>query len=219
MIPNLASLVTLEIVDTARCTSVTTKLVSPQCFKRQSVFPIKITPLMTTTLMAARCNYQPWWRHQMETFSALLAICAGNSPVSGEFPTQRPVTRSFDDYYDLCPNKRLSKQSWGWWFETRSRPLCRHRNDCFWRTPWGRIYCRRQMISQNRWYINIFRMQKLIRFVLVMNQHWFLRDFPEWWGGGGGGGGGVNKTALEVRAWMNNYIPLCFIQNYFCNLC
>ena len=36
------------------------------------------------------------WRHQMEAFSALLAICAGNSPVTGEFPTQRPVTRSFD---------------------------------------------------------------------------------------------------------------------------
>ena len=37
-----------------------------------------------------------WWRHQMETFSALLAICAGNSPVSGEFSVQTPVTRSFD---------------------------------------------------------------------------------------------------------------------------
>ena len=37
----------------------------------------------------------------METFSALLAICAGNSPVPGEFPTQRPVTRSFDVYFDL----------------------------------------------------------------------------------------------------------------------
>ena len=33
---------------------------------------------------------------KMETCSALLAICAGNSPVTGEFPTQRPVTRSFD---------------------------------------------------------------------------------------------------------------------------
>ena len=69
-----------------------------------------------------------WWRHQMETFSTLLAICAGNSPVPGEFPTQRPVTRSFDVYFDLRPNKRLSKQSWGWWFETQSRPLWRHRN-------------------------------------------------------------------------------------------
>ena len=46
----------------------------------------------------------------METFSALLALCAGNSPVTGEFPTQRPVTRSFDVFYDLRLNKRLSKQ-------------------------------------------------------------------------------------------------------------
>ena len=69
-----------------------------------------------------------WWRHQMETFSALLAICAGNSPVPGKFPTQRPVTRSFDVYFDLRPNKRLSKQSLSWWFETLSPPLWRHRN-------------------------------------------------------------------------------------------
>ena len=65
----------------------------------------------------------------MEPFSALMAICAGNSPVPGEFPTQRPVTRSFDVYFDLCPNKRLSKKSWGWWFETASCLLWRHRND------------------------------------------------------------------------------------------
>ena len=69
-----------------------------------------------------------WWRHQMEAFSALLAICAGNSPVPGEFPTQRPVTQSFDVYFDLRLNKRLCKQSWGWWFETLLCPLWRHRN-------------------------------------------------------------------------------------------
>ena len=45
----------------------------------------------------------------METFSALLAICAGNSPVPGEFPTQRPLTRSFDVFFDLRLNKRLSR--------------------------------------------------------------------------------------------------------------
>ena len=67
------------------------------------------------------------WRHQIETFSALLALCVGNSPVTGEFPTQMPVTRSFDVFFHLCLNKRLSKQSWGWWFETPSRPLWRHR--------------------------------------------------------------------------------------------
>ena len=69
-----------------------------------------------------------WWRHQMETFSALLAICAENSPVPGEFPAQRPVTRSFDVFFDLRLNKRLSKQWWGWWFETLSHSLWRHRN-------------------------------------------------------------------------------------------
>ena len=65
----------------------------------------------------------------METFSALLAICVGNSPVPCEFLAQRPVTRRFDVFFDLRLNKRLSKQSWGWWFETLSRPLWRHRNE------------------------------------------------------------------------------------------
>ena len=65
----------------------------------------------------------------METFSALLSICAGNSPVPGEFPAQRPVTRSFDFFFDLRWIKGLYKQSWGWWFETISRPLWRPSND------------------------------------------------------------------------------------------
>ena len=68
----------------------------------------------------------------MEAFSALLALCEGNSPVTGEFPTQRPVTRSFDVFFDLGLNKRLSKQSWGWWYETPSRSLWRHCNDTLW---------------------------------------------------------------------------------------
>ena len=64
----------------------------------------------------------------METFSALLAICAGNSPVTGEFLAQRSVTRSFDVFFDLRLKKCLSKQGCGWWFETPSRPLWRHCN-------------------------------------------------------------------------------------------
>ena len=67
----------------------------------------------------------------METFSALLVLCAGNSPVTGEFPAHRPVTRSFDIFFDLCLNKRLSKQSWGWWFETPSRSLWHESNGEF----------------------------------------------------------------------------------------
>ena len=67
-----------------------------------------------------------WWRHQMETFSALLAIYAGNSPVPGEFPAQRPVTRSFDVFFDLRLNQQLSKQWRRWWFETPLRSFWRH---------------------------------------------------------------------------------------------
>ena len=57
--------------------------------------------------------YFSWWCHQMETFSALLAICAGNSPVPSEFPAQRPVTWNFDVFFDLRLNKRLSKNNRG----------------------------------------------------------------------------------------------------------
>ena len=64
------------------------------------------------------CFTRAWWLHQMETFSALLALCAG-----------RPVTRSFDVFFDLRLNKRSSKQSWGWWFQTPSRSSWRHCND------------------------------------------------------------------------------------------
>ena len=46
------------------------------------------------------------WCHQMETFSVLLALCEGNPLVTGEFPSQRPVTRSFDVFFDLCLNNR-----------------------------------------------------------------------------------------------------------------
>ena len=47
----------------------------------------------------------------METFSVLLAFCGGNSAVTGEFPTQRPVTRSFDVFFDMRLNKRLRKRT------------------------------------------------------------------------------------------------------------
>ena len=71
---------------------------------------------------------ESWWRHQMETFSALLVLCAGNSPVTGEFPAQRPVTQSFDVFFNLRLNNRLSNQSWDWWSEKLSRLLWRHCN-------------------------------------------------------------------------------------------
>ena len=53
-----------------------------------------------------------------------------NWPFVRAVNSQRSVTRSFDIFFDLRLNKRLSEQSWGWWFETLSCPLWRHRNDC-----------------------------------------------------------------------------------------
>ena len=56
-------------------------------------------------------------------------------------PHKRPVTWSFDVFFDLRLNKRLSKQSWGWWFETLSRSLWRHRNgDNSWFPVMRRIF-------------------------------------------------------------------------------
>ena len=66
-----------------------------------------------------------WWRHEMETFSALLVFCAGNSPVTGEKGQRRRVLM----FSLICAlNKRWNRQSWIWWFETPSRPLWRHCN-------------------------------------------------------------------------------------------
>ena len=61
-----------------------------------------------------------WWRHQMETFFALLALCAGNSLVTGEFPSQCPVTRSFNVFF-IC--------AWinGWANNREARDLRRYR--------------------------------------------------------------------------------------------
>ena len=72
---------------------------------------------------AVLCFFSPWWN-----IFRVTGHCAGNSSVPGEFPAQRPVTRSFDVFFDLRLNKWLSKQPWGWWFETLSCPLWRHSN-------------------------------------------------------------------------------------------
>ena len=102
-----------------------------------------------------------WWRHQMEAFSALLALCAGNSPVPDEFPTQRPVTRSFDVFFDLRPNKQLSKHSWGWWFETLSCSLWRH--------------CNGTDIWTGSWFSYIYSLERFKPLILnLLHRHLFL---------------------------------------------
>ena len=85
------------------------KLLKTLCFSTCSLEIIQWNVHCFTPVDLVRSGESAWWRHQMETFSASLAICAGNSPVAGEFPTQRPVTRSFDVFFHL---------PLGWWFET-----------------------------------------------------------------------------------------------------
>ena len=99
------------------------RICNVSCVWRLRLWCLSLTPCDVCVIVE-----RPWWRHQMETFSALLANCAGNSPATDEFRAQSPVTRSFDVFFDLPLNERLSKHSWGWWFVTLSGPLWRHSN-------------------------------------------------------------------------------------------
>ena len=66
------------------------------------------------------------WHLMMTSSNGTIFRVTG--PLCGEFPAKRPVARSFGVFFDLCVNKRLSKQSWCWWFETLSRSFWRHHN-------------------------------------------------------------------------------------------
>ena len=125
----------------------------------------------------------------METFSALLAICAGNSPGHA----QKPVTRSFDVFFDLCLNKRLSKHSWGWWFETLSGPLWHH---CY------VMLVNTQKPEQNSWHFEddtfkcIFLNEKLN---LWTKRNWNVLEFIT----------GENKSALLYCHETSHYMSHC----------
>ena len=69
--------------------------------------------------------------HSMQPTDIMTSSNGNIFRVTGPFPSQRPMTRSFDVFFDLRLNKRLSKQSWGWWFETPSGSIWRHCNELF----------------------------------------------------------------------------------------
>ena len=105
-----------------------------------------------------------WWRHQMETFDASLAFCAGNWPVTGEIPARRPVTQSFGVSL-ICAWKS------GWVNNRDAGDLRRHRAHynvivmmvlSYWNSP---------LISR---YITIPRECQKSRSVI------FLTVFPHW---------------------------------------
>ena len=138
----------------------------------------------------------------METFSALLAICAGNSPVPGEFPAQRPVTRSFDVFFDLRLNKRLSKQPWGWWFETPAWSLWRHRN------VWKGLNILR---SARQWYCR-FRCKKSKRFFNYKINSNETRSREVWvWMSFGDKSSNVPATGLTLVRWFIYHVHMLTI--------
>ena len=121
--------------------------------------------------------------------STLLAICVRNSPVTGEFPAQRPATWSFDVFFEVCMNKRLSKQSWGWWFEMPLGSLWRHIN--VFHIPHS--YLLQSLELPWAWIIFI-----TAGFWLFLHNVWDLLKF----------------STIEIRAWMINDIHMKMLCNY-----
>ena len=118
------------------------------CYLRVYVATLKVkTTIYWRTASAAEITHastifgQHWlkwwlaacWHHMMTSsngniFRVTGPLC-GEFTGPGEFPAQRPVTQSFDVFFHLRLNKRLSKQPWDWWFETPGWSLWRHRNE------------------------------------------------------------------------------------------
>ena len=69
-----------------------------------------------------------WWRHLNGNIFRATGPLWRESTGHRWIPSQRPVTWSFDVFFDLCLDRRLSKQSRRCWFETPSRSFWRHRN-------------------------------------------------------------------------------------------
>ena len=119
-----------------------------------------------------------WCRNRMETFSALVALCVGNSPVTGQFPSRRPVKRSFDAFFDLRLNKLLRKPSRRRWFES-SRSLWRHYNG---QIPFpGPIFCLwLSNVSANETRRCVTSLLFVSTLLINLRQFQFQTHFHEW---------------------------------------
>ena len=95
-------------------------------WKTSTPYSEQLTDLISHVSWNAKCIMMTSSNGNIFRLTGPLSV--ENSPVASEFSTQRPVTRSFDIFCDLCLNKMFSKQPWGWWFETPSRPSWRHCN-------------------------------------------------------------------------------------------
>ena len=123
-------------------------------------------------------SYMPWswWRLEMETFSELLALCEGNSPATGGFPSHRPVTWSCDVFFGLRLIKRLSNQSRRRWFEMPSCSL-------LWRycdAEFGILiiaYCRYAIKVKVHYIIHKWFTATLRRATRVYKVEWYITQY------------------------------------------
>ena len=107
------------------------------------------TPRMNSLFKSRADTHPIMMTSSNGTFSPLLALCAGNSPVTGELPSQRPVTQSFDVFFYLRMNKGLRKQPRNQWFDMPSRSLWRHCNGLSRRIAMSQsIACNPQVVSR-----------------------------------------------------------------------
>ena len=99
------------------------------CFKIQNLYIIICEDHLFSHLLEDKTRQASYMMMSSNgnIFRVTGPLC-GEFTGPGEFPTQRPVTWSFDVFFDLRLNKRLSKQPRGWWFETLSLSLWRHCN-------------------------------------------------------------------------------------------
>ena len=115
-----------------------------------------------------------WWRHQMETFSNSMALCEGNPSFTGGFPSQKPMTRSFDGFFDLHLNKRLSNQSKRRQFETPSAS--------FMTSSWLRLLVAKSngspMCFEQIWFERVCMFRNMIH---VLPQSQMSRYSGCWW--------------------------------------
>ena len=115
------------------------------------------------------------------------------------------MTRSFDVFFDLRPNKRLSKQLWGWWFETPSYPLWRHCNE------FEAYNCRQQATKyfQNplRYYVNISLLVEMQNWIDSSHIHSSNNFLPRSFRGG-------TYTFFCFRFNVNEYHPALSQNNH-----
>ena len=140
-----------------------------------------------------------WWRHQINRSCALLAYCAGNSPLTGEFPSQKPVTWSFDVFFDLHQNKRLSKPWRRRWLETSSCSWRCHCNAQDRSTPGKSMHANIlfDSLAPGRFECN-FSLVIFKPILLISGKGIACKKAPTWMSLDFAGG---NSTLVQVVAW------------------